>query len=156
GEAIYFAPNCETEPTNCADKTVIFDIDQGFTGGLQNLARTTPSIAASALDRMISTFHRVQKRYKVAVILNPIQESREATLAVLDRLAGAGIPFILDEYSSDVTNLAYVKKNWIDYKARAADPLKGVSLNPEGLTSSSDSLDFYANRYGDMFLGVRI
>jgi hypothetical protein len=154
-KAIAFSPNCGFQPANCASKTLVFNLDQGFTDGLQDLARKDRMKAGETLDRMIASLHRAQSRYTVWALINPIQEDREATFFVLDKLAQAGIPFVLDYYSSDITNLAYIKKDWLDYKPRAFAPLKGLSLDADGPATSPDSLDYFSKRYGDKFVGLR-
>ena len=152
---LVFAPNCGFRPAVCANKTLVFSLDQGFTDGLQDLARKDRTKAAEALERIIATLHSAQSRFTVWALINPIQEDREATLFVLDKLASAGIPFVLDYYSSDVTNLAYIKKDLLDYKPRAYSPLKGISLDPAGSATNPDSLDFYGKRYGTKFVALR-
>jgi hypothetical protein len=67
----------------------------------------------------------------------------------------AGIPFVLDYYSSDIINLAFIKKDWLDYKPRAFAPLKGISLDADGPSTSPDALDYYSKRYGSKFVGLR-
>jgi hypothetical protein len=155
-KTIAFSPNCRFQPTACADKTLLFDLDQGFTDGLQDLARKDRKQAGDALDRIVAKL-RLAKRsgFTVWALINPIQEDRAATLYILDRLADAGIPFVLDYYSSDVSNLAYIKKDWLDYKPRAYAPLKGLSLDVGGSATSPDSLEFYSKRYGSKFVGLR-
>jgi hypothetical protein len=81
---------------------------------------------------MIKALRAVPSSFKVWALVNPIQEDRAATLRVLDALSEAGIPFVLDYYSSDVTALAAVKRNLVDYSPRAFDALKGVSLSVQG------------------------
>jgi hypothetical protein len=154
-KAIAFSPNCKFQPAVCANKTLVFNLDQGFTDGLQDLARKDRMKAGEALDRMIAVLHSAQSRFTVWALINPIQEDREATFFVLDKLASAGIPFILDYYSSDITNLAYIKKDWLDYKPRAFAPLKGLSLDADGPGTSPDSLDYFSKRYGGKFVGLR-
>jgi hypothetical protein len=154
-KAIAFSPNCGTRPAVCAHKTLIFNLDQGFTDGLQDLARKDRQKAADALKRMIAALHSAQTKFTVWALINPIQEDREATLFVLDQLALEGIPFMLEYYSSDVTNLASIKRDWVDYQPRAFEPLKGVSLDIDGPVTSSDSIDFYSRRYGAAFVGLR-
>jgi hypothetical protein len=154
-KAIAFAPNCRFQPAVCANKTLVFNLDQGFTDGLQDLARKDRIKAGEALERIITTLHSAQNRFTVWALINPIQEDREATLFILDKLVLAGIPFILDYYSSDITNLTYIKKDWLDYKPRAYAPLKGISLDAAGSATSPDSLDFYSKRYGSKFVGLR-
>ena len=153
--AIAFSPNCRFQPANCANKTLVFNLDQGFTDGLQDLARKDRTRAADALRRMIAVLHAAQRNFTVWALINPIQEDREATLFILDRLAQAHIPFVLDYYSSDVTNLAFIKRDWVDYRPRAHAPLKGISLDIDGPATSSDSLEFYGRRYGASFVGLR-
>jgi hypothetical protein len=154
-KAIAFSPNCRFQPAVCANKTLVFHLDQGFTDGLQDLARKDRVRAGEALDRVIAALHRAQSQFTVWALINPIQEDREATFVVLDKLARAGIPFVLDYYSSDVTNLAYIKKDWLDYKPRAFAPLKGLSLDADGPATSPDSLDYFSKRYGSKFVGLR-
>jgi hypothetical protein len=154
-KAIAFSPNCKFQPKICDNKTLVFNLDQGFTDGLQDLARKDRPRAAEALDRMISALRSAQSRFTVWALINPIQEDRDATLFILDRLVRADIPFVLDYYSSDVTNLAFIKKDWLDYSPRAHAPLKGVSLDVDGSAASPDSLAFYAERYGSKFVGLR-
>jgi hypothetical protein len=155
-KAIAFAPNCRFKPAACADKTLVFNLDQGFADGLQDLARKDRKQAGGALDRMIAALHVAQSYgFAVWALINPIQEDREATLFVLDKLARGGIPFVLDYYSSDVTTLASIKKGWLDYKPRAHAPLKGLSLDVAGSATSPESLDFYSKRYGRKFVGLR-
>jgi hypothetical protein len=154
-KAIAFSPNCRFQPSVCANKTLVFNLDQGFTDGLQDLARKDRVKAGEALDRIIAVLLSAQSRFTVWALINPIQEDREATLFVLDKLALAGIPFVLDYYSSDITNLAYIKRGWVDYKPRAFAPLKGLSLDAEGPTTSPDSLNYYNKRYGSKFVGLR-
>jgi hypothetical protein len=154
-KAIAFSPNCRFHPAVCANKTLVFNLDQGFTDGLQDLARKDRMKAGEALDRMIAVLHSAQSRFTVWALINPIQEDREATFFVLDKLAFAGIPFVLDYYSSDITNLAYIKKDWLDYKPRAFAPLKGLSLDVDGPATSPDSLDYFSKRYGSKFVGLR-
>jgi hypothetical protein len=154
-KAIAFSPNCGFLPAACANKTLVFNLDQGFTDGLQDLARKDRMKAGEALDRMIAVLHRAQSRFTVWALINPIQEDREATFFVLDKLAVAGIPFVLDYYSSDITNLAYIKRDWLDYKPRAFAPLKGLSLDADGRATSPDSLDYFSTRYGSKFVGLR-
>jgi hypothetical protein len=155
GRAVAFSPNCNVQPTACADKTLLFNLDQGFSGGLQDLARTDRPLAGEVLKRIIAVLHRAQTRFVVWALINPIQEDREATLFVLDELTRAGIPFVLDYYSSDVTSLASIQASWLDYKPRAFAALKGVSLDVNGDAGSSDSLEFYSRRYGAKFVGLR-
>jgi hypothetical protein len=153
--AIAYSPNCRVQPAVCMNKTLVFNLDQGFTDGLQDLARKDRQGAADALSRMIRVLHAAQRKFTVWALINPIQEDRAATLFILDKLALEGIPFMLDYYSSDVTNFAYIKTDWVDYKPRAFAPLKGISLDIDGPVTSSDSLDFYARRYGSAFVGLR-
>jgi hypothetical protein len=155
GNAIAFSPNCKYQPAVCANKTLIFNLDQGFTDGLQDLARKDQKKAADALRRMIAMLHFAQSKFTVWALVNPIQEHRDATIFILDKLALEGIPFLLEYYSSDVTNLAYIKKDWVDYQPRAFAPLKGITLDVDGPVTSSDSLDFYSRRYGAFFVGLR-
>jgi hypothetical protein len=154
--ALAFSPNCDVQPAICANKTLLFNLDQGFTDGLQDLARKDSAHAAEIEDRIIDALRRAQKRFAVWALINPIQEDRKATLLILDKLARAGIPFVLDYYSSDVTNLAYIKKGWLDYNPKAYSPLKGLSLDIDGPAASPDSVDYYAKRYGDEFVGLRL
>jgi hypothetical protein len=154
-KALFFAPNCTFQPAICADKTLVFHLDQGFTDGLQDLARKNRRQAGAALDRLIRSLRTAQNKFAVWALINPIQEDRASTLFILDRLAAANIPFVLDYYSSDVTNLAYIKKEMVDYSARAAEALKGVSLDIDAPAASQDGLQFYSNRYGSKFIGVR-
>ena len=154
-KALFFAPNCTFQPADCADKTLVFHLDQGFTDGLQDLARKNRPQASAALDRLVGSLKKAQNKFTVWALINPIQEDREATLLVLDKLAAANIPFIFDYYSSDVTNLTYIKKELVDYSPRAANPLKGVSLDIDAPAASQDGLAFYSNRYGSKFMGVR-
>jgi len=155
GKAIAFSPNCRFRPAACRNKTLVFNIDQGFSDGLQDLARKDPIQAGDALRRMVAALHAAQRTFTVWALINPIQEDRNATLFVLDQLALAGIPFVLDYYSSDVTNLASIKRDWVDYRPRAYAPLKGISLDVDGPVTSSDGLDFYSRRYGAVFVGLR-
>jgi hypothetical protein len=155
-KAIAFSPNCDFQPATCANKTLLFNLDQGFTDGLQDLAQKDRMRAGAVLERMIISLRRVQKRFVVWALINPINEDREATLFILDKLTRAGIPFVLDYYSSDTTNLAFIKKDWLDYKPNAYAPLKGLSLNIDGPATSADSVDFYSKRYGDKFVGLRL
>ena len=154
-KAIAFSPNCHFQPVMCANKTLLFDLDQGFTDGLQDLARKDRVRAGAVLERMITSLRSAQKRFVVWALINPINEDREATLFILDKLTRAGIPFVLDYYSSDVTALAFIKMDWLDYKPIAYAPLKGLSLNIDGPATSADSVDFYSKRYGDKFVGLR-
>jgi hypothetical protein len=154
-KAIAYAPNCRIQPALCVNKTLIFNLDQGFTGGLQDFASKDRQGAADALTRMIRMLHAAQSKFTVWALINPIQEDREATLFILDKLTQEGIPFMLEYYSSDVTNLAYIKSDRVDYRPRAFAPLKGISLDIDGPVTSSDSLDFYARRYGSAFVGLR-
>jgi hypothetical protein len=153
GTAVDYAPNCRV--ADCKGKTLLFDLDQGFSDGLQDMAHKSAAAAVAALDRMIVALNRLRSRYAVWALLNPIHEDRHATQLVLDRLASAKIPFVLDLYSSDVTNLADLKRNWIDYTPRAFDPAKGISLDLDAPDASPDGLDFYVRRYGKSFAGVR-
>lgn len=154
-KAIAFSPNCRFQPKVCVNKTLLFNLDQGFSGGLQDLARQDRPRAVEALDRMIAVLHRAQSRFTVWALINPIQEDRDATLFILNKLTNADIPFVLDYYSSDVTSLASLKKDWLDYNPRAYAPLKGLSLDVDGSATSPDSLDFYTKRYGRKFVGLR-
>jgi hypothetical protein len=154
-KALFFAPNCTFQPANCADKTLVFHLDQGFTDGLQDLARKNRPQASAALDRLIGALKTAQNKFTVWALINPIQEDRASTLFILDKLAAANIPVIFDYYSSDVTNLTYIQKKMVDYSPRAANPLKGVSLDIDAPAASQDGLEFYSNRYGSKFLGVR-
>lgn len=154
-KALFFAPNCTFQPANCAHKTLVFHLDQGFTDGLQDLARKNRAQASAALDRLIGALKTAQSKFTVWALINPIQEDRASTLFILDKLAAANIPFILDYYSSDVTNLTYIQKQMVDYSPRAAYPLKGVSLDIDAPAASQDGLEFYSNRYGSKFLGLR-
>jgi len=155
GKSINYAPDCVAAPGNCSGKTLVFNIDQGFTDGLQDLARKDIERCDDILRRVISVLNKAKRHFQVWVLINPIQQDRQATLHVLDKLAEANIPFVLDLYSSDITNLAFLKKGWVEYAPHAFDPAKGISLNVDGPESSSDSLDFYVRRYGPNFVGVR-
>jgi hypothetical protein len=152
---IYYAPNCRVKPENCSNRVLLFDLDQGFSGGLQDLARTNPQAAVEAATRITDHLKQLGQHFQVWALLNPIQQDRKATVQILDTLGNAGIPFVLDYYSSDTTNLAALKKSWLDYSPRAFDGLKGVSLNVDGDASDADSLSYFAQRYGKRFAGVR-
>jgi hypothetical protein len=155
GVALYYAPTCAIAPENCANKILLFNLDQGFADGLQDQMRKHSAEGAEILRRMIKALRAVPSSFKVWALVNPIQEDRAATLRVLDALSEAGIPFVLDYYSSDVTALAAVKRNLVDYSPRAFDALKGVSLSVEGNAAEPDNLAFFARRYGARFVGVR-
>jgi hypothetical protein len=156
GTPIYYAPVCNDAPANCSNRILLVHLDQGFSNGVQDLARKDPDNAKLVLSRMISALHKVRGPFTVWALINPIQEDRGAMLTVLDTLTKAGIPFVLDYYSSDVTNLAAVKKGWLDYSPQALDPIKGVSLSLEGNAAKPDNLGFFAQRYGSNFVGVRV
>jgi len=154
-DPIFYAPSCSVAPANCQDRVVLINVDQGFSDGLQDMARKDTAAFTDALNRMIKGLRAIPGTFKVWVLLDPIQEDRQATQCVLDALTAAGFPFILDYYSSDITNLASLKRNWLDYSPRAADPLKGVSLALHGPATEPDNLGFYAKRYGKKFVGLR-
>jgi hypothetical protein len=156
GTPIDYAPVCRDAPTNCAHRILLFNLDQGFSGGLQDLARKDHTQATDVLNRIIGALRNVPSTFKVWALINPIQQDRATTVALLDELAKAGIPFVLDYYSSDITNLAAVKRSWLDYSPRAFDPIKGVSLDLEGSITEPDNLNFFARRYGKNFVGVRL
>jgi hypothetical protein len=155
GAPIHYAPNCREAPANCANRILLVNLDQGFSDGLQDLARKDASRAGEVLKRMVDALHDARRTFRVWALIDPIQQNRAATLRILDELARAGIPFILDFYSSDVTNLTSVKKDWLDYSPRASEPVKGVSLSLEGSATDPDNLSFYVERYGANFAGVR-
>jgi hypothetical protein len=156
GQPIYYAPACSAAPANCASKVLLFNLDQGFSNGLQDMERKDPAEAAAALTRMVNSLRMIPSGFKVWALVNPIQQERGATLRVLDALSAAGIPFVLDYYSSDVTNLAALKSNWLDYSPHAFDGLKGVSLALEGKPTEPDNLTFFVEKYGREFVGVRL
>jgi len=153
--AIFFAPNCTEKPEQCAGKTLVFHLDQGFSDGLQDIAHKDQARAGEIIDREVASLRPLQRRYTVWALINPIHGDRQATLFVLDKLAAAGIPFILDFYSSDITNLASIKKNRLDYEPHAFEPLKGISLDIDAQASNPDGLDFYRERYREKFVGLR-
>ncbi len=156
GETVEYVPNCREDPKMCENKTLLFNLDQGIDGGLQAIAHADPQTADQMIDRISEFLKSTGEAYNVWALVNPIYEDRTATLAVLDRLAKNGVPFVLDFYSSDITNIAYVKPGSVSYKPKTFAALKGVSLAIQGAPGAPDNLDFYAQRYGKLFAGVRI
>lgn len=155
GQTIAFAPNCAESPETCRGRTLLFNVDQGFTDGLQDLARKDRAYAGKILNRLIRTLKSIQQHFSVWVLLDPIQEDQGATKFVLDAFASAGIPFVLDYYSSDITNLAALKRDWLDYLPRAYEALKGLSLKIGGSADDPGSVEYYQTQYKDMFAGIR-
>ena len=155
GDPIHYAPTCNVAPANCANKVLLFNLDQGFSNGLEDMERKDATAAKGTLARIVNSLRSIPGEFKVWALINPIQQDRSATLRVLDGLSTAGISFVLDYYSSDVTNLAALKSNWLDYSPQAFEALEGVSLAPDGKSTEPDNLSFYVQKYGQSFAGVR-
>jgi hypothetical protein len=146
---------------------LVFSLDQGFSNGLVALADGANPGYLAALDRVISTLRVYQTKYDVYALLNPMpslvidpahpaNREKERLNFVLATLVDAGIPFVLDVYSSDTYQIARYSPS-INY---AQFLLNGVAMQPSDPVHPDNPspfvLDYYVARYGSMFAGIRI
>jgi len=123
-----------TTPVNYLQKqTLVFSIDQTWLNGIVNVRDTV------SLQRIINTLKQFQNKYEVYALLNPSNADQTKVFAVLDVLAANGIPFVLDQYSSDSHK---------DTVNSPYDPYHGLAL-------SLDQLKTYKQKYGSSFAGIR-
>lgn len=115
-------------------QALVFSIDQVWINGIVNVQDMT------SLARIIENLKSFQQRYEVYALLNPSNTDQQKVFAVLDKLTANGIPFILDQQSSD--------SNHKDTVISPFDPYHGVALSLEQLKA-------YKQKYGDKFAGIR-
>jgi hypothetical protein len=138
----------------CARKSLIFSLDQGFMNGLPRYDTSTPGVVA-VYGRMLDTLKELQSKYVVHVLVNPLisnKSDRSNLYAVLDLIVGQGVSFYLDVYSSDNTMIT-IRQPAIN---NVADVRYGLGPLISGIGTAPVTLQEIHNRYGAYFTGIRI
>lgn len=132
-----------TQPdVNDSRKKLIFSIDQSFGNGIvvNNDLVATKAIANALLP--------LTDKYNVYALLNPMTSNKQNLYNVLDTLVDNNIGFVLDVYTSDSSSLGLCTPG---YPAGFTNPFGTSSLS-----IPLADLQYYKNRYGAFFAGIRI
>ena len=116
---------------------LVFSLDQGFGNGI------VVHDDQVSLTRILQALEPLREHFGVRVIVNPMVRDRARLLRTLDTLAGRGMPFTLEAWSSDAQTLGSCSDQNAPFDPR------------HGLTAPVEDLQALKRRYGAMFAGIR-
>jgi hypothetical protein len=151
--AVLMAPGAAVALSSDGKLKIGFTIGQAFENGLVE----HPDL--KAIDNIIASLTPLEGKFDVFVIVDPENISRVAAKPennkvdrILKRFAKAGIPFVLDVYSSDANTLGGLDFNAPCDRRHGLIFAAGEACGAVGV----DTLQSYRNRFGAMFAGIRV
>lgn len=139
---------------NCAQKSLLFSLDQGFSNGLPRSNLST-SEAAVAYNRIFGVFRELQSKYSVYILVNPLVANKTDHAdfyALLDIIAGQGFKFVIEVYSSDNKTISLRQQSI----SNVADVRYGIGPMVGGAAAAPVTLQEVQEKYGSSFAGIRI
>src|SRR5258708_5847580 len=142
---------------------LVIQLDQSMSNGVIVNADPANPLFVEALGRFMDTIKKFQSNYDVYVLLNPMIKDKSKLVFVLDKLKENNIKFMLDDYASDILHFGQFTAVPFNNEQRTifndiVDFPHGIALKPAGAGVAHDekTLDYYVERYGTYFGGIRL